>query len=391
MQKYDYVEDYLEVIAGLRDPVTLKEIGMGWFDPVIKLARYDIPVLRNMSEGTLTGGALTQRQGELAIKIIEKYRRQLAGIGIDASKENLNVFRQAFRVIDEVKHIDIVNEEIIMQFQFDKKLIDELRDFANTSQGKCYWDRDSRQWRLALTEYNINWAHAWAKVNGFEISSQVQKYNDLVIHAESQPYAIQLQQHDDQLEIVNASDSMMRYIQDHIGLMGTHNLLALVDQSAILGYSVSDHIIKKFTEKFGKALTDLMLNTQCQCDDKDLTQAIRDIKAYSEETKRYPIVIYEPDLSNKLLSAFREIFAADEIDIIGNGKKNRDFAHNAKVVHSIRPVTRHRIPLLVTAAGVITGGERQMMIQKSEKVVFFSAGVYNSKNKSHTSHLYNAG
>lgn len=388
MKKYDYVEDYLEVISGLRDPQTLKPAGLGWFDPIINLARYDVSVMQNMSDATMNGTALTQRQGELAVRIVEKYRRQLAGVGIDARKENLTEFRQQFRVIDEAKKVDVVDDEIIMKFNYDQNLIHELREFSKASQGKCRWDHDHRAWRLALTEYNINWTVAWAELHGFEISDQARKFNDLVMQTESQRYSIELQHTtDDKFTITNASDSLSRYIQQYIGEMHEHNIIDLIDQSAVLGYSVSDDIANSVADKFGKVSADLLLNSHCQCDNKDLIKAIQSIKHYAAVTKRYPIVIYEPDLSNRLLSAIKEVFAEDEIDVLGNSKKNKEFAPGTKVVHSIRPITQHRIPLLITAAGVITGGERQMMLQNSEKVVFFSAGVYNSKKKSKISHL----
>ena len=80
MMKYTTVEDYLEVIAGLKDPVTLKknpnQMFFGEFDPIISLARYDTDVLNSMSTAVNEGRALTEKQGELAVKIVVKYKRQ---------------------------------------------------------------------------------------------------------------------------------------------------------------------------------------------------------------------------------------------------------------------------------------------------------------------------
>jgi hypothetical protein len=39
-----------------------------------------------------------------------------------------------------------------------------------------------------------------------------------------------------------------------------------------------------------------------------------------------------------------------------------------------------RIPLLVSTAGMMYGGDRQLWLQTAEKIVYFSAEVYN-KNK----------
>jgi hypothetical protein len=387
MKKYEYVEDYLEVISGLRDPTTLKTSGLNWFNPIINLARYDVSVLQNMSETTIGGNALTERQGELLVKIIDKYHRQLASMGIDSRRENLNQFRQPFRVVDTTKSIDVVDGEIVLKFCYEKSSIEEIREFSKKSQGYCYWDAEARVWKMALTEYNINWAVTWGELNVFEISAHARSFAEAIKSIELHPYDIKLRQVGEVFEITNAHDSLMYYINDNIGKLDLENIVELVDSSSLLGYTVSNEIVEDFEKRFGKNLMSLMLNRESQHNSDDLLPLALLIKDYSSVTKRYPIVVYEPDLSNRLLQVLRQVFDENEIDVIGNSKKNRDFLPGAKVVHSIKPITRHAIPLLITSAGIITGGERQMMVQNSEKVVFLSPGVYNSKKKSKVPHL----
>ena len=86
MLTYPYVEDYLEYLAGY-------EVGMtALIMPnmtKISLARYDIQIVNSMANSTMFGTALTDRQAELAVKLILKYRRQFAKLGIDVdAKEN---------------------------------------------------------------------------------------------------------------------------------------------------------------------------------------------------------------------------------------------------------------------------------------------------------------
>lgn len=83
MKTFPYIEDYLEIINGDRDPATGKIYGL--FDstqPIVSLARYDVSVLASMSSATQSGRALTDRQAELAVKIILKYQKQLEKLGI---------------------------------------------------------------------------------------------------------------------------------------------------------------------------------------------------------------------------------------------------------------------------------------------------------------------
>ena len=166
MIRYTHVEDYLEVIAGLKDPATLVKNNSNWFtefDPIISLARYDVSVLESMSEAVSTGKALTERQGDLAVKIVTKYQRQLAQKGIDVEPVLNPQWRYALRKMDYSRYVGIEDDVIVMRFPFANNLIDELRDFRKDSQGKVEWNKDRRQWQFALTEYNLVYLKTWAE------------------------------------------------------------------------------------------------------------------------------------------------------------------------------------------------------------------------------------
>ena len=64
----------------------------------------------------------------------------------------------------------------------------------------------------------------------------------------------------------------------------------------------------------------------------------------------------------------------------------RDIDYTAKVIYTNKiprqPVDR--IPLLVSSAGMLHGGDRQIWIQTAEKVVYFAKEVYNKATKGTT-------
>jgi hypothetical protein len=113
MKTFTYVEDYLEVINGDRDPATGKIYGL--FDstqPIVSLARYDVQVLASMSAATQSGRALTDRQAELAVKIIQKYRKQLEKLDIDIAPIESPQFRLGVRTIDRRRLLYIQDDHI---------------------------------------------------------------------------------------------------------------------------------------------------------------------------------------------------------------------------------------------------------------------------------------
>ena len=73
MQKFPHVEDYLEIINGNRDSVTGKLFSIfERIDPIVSLARYDVKVINSMATASAIGNALTDKQAELACKLILK-------------------------------------------------------------------------------------------------------------------------------------------------------------------------------------------------------------------------------------------------------------------------------------------------------------------------------
>jgi hypothetical protein len=66
MKKFQYVEDYIEVINGDRDPVTGKLFGLFDTTPaIISLARYDVSIVDSMSQAVQSGKSLTDKQADL--------------------------------------------------------------------------------------------------------------------------------------------------------------------------------------------------------------------------------------------------------------------------------------------------------------------------------------
>jgi hypothetical protein len=50
-----------------------------------------------------------------------------------------------------------------------------------------------------------------------------------------------------------------------------------------------------------------------------------------------------------------------------------------KVVYITKPVLTP-IPLLISTAGMIYGGQKEIMVQQAEKIVYCASEVYNKKN-----------
>lgn len=382
MKTFTYVEDYLEVINGDRDPVTGKSYGL--FDntpPIVSLARYDVQILSSMSGATLEGKSLTDKQAELAVKIILKYRKQLEKLDIDVGPVETPKFRLGIRQIDRRRLLLVENDHIVLRFPYDVKLISDIRDLAKISQGSWQFQSDSRAWKLALTETNVVAAHGFATNNNFEIDLNFNQYLDAVLEVEKQPYQIQLTLNNGNIQITNAHNSLIESVSNWCKL-DQSNIDLLVDHSSIYGYTVSTEIIDNITNKYNARICNLMLSKDSKFTPNSDYLVYKDVIEYVKVSQRYPIYVYEPDLSERLLNNFvRQFFNEDEIHHVRDLKKAATTV-DKKVIYfnKYKAEWDQSINLLISGHGMMHGGEKSLLLQQAKKIVYFATEVYNSTN-----------
>ena len=381
MKQFPYVEDYLEVINGDRDPVTGKLHGL--FDstpPIINLARYDVNIVASMSSNTQTGHALTDRQAEIACKIILKYRKQLATHSISVDPVESPVFRIPLRTIDRRKLMTLVDNEICLKFPFETKLIDQVRDMTKDRQGHWRWSDASKEWRLGLTETNLVTAVGIGRMNQFEIDPELLELEQRILDIEATPYEIKLVKTNNQLSITNMPPSLSDYIESELGGLNSNNIVKLIDHASILGYSVDRVLEYTVTKDHPPRVFNLMLGREHRFSPQTDADVLEDIIYYAELTNRWPIYVYEPDMSDKLYKGFVEkYFAPDQVYKSTSNKKQPE-VEGKRVVFFNKYAANWEfdIPLLLSSAGMMHGGEKTMLLQRAKKVVYFAAQVYNN-------------
>lgn len=384
MKQFPYVEDYLEVINGDRDPVTGKLLGLfNTTPPIISLARYDVNIVDSMSQNTQSGNALTDRQAEIACKIILKYKKQLAAHSIDVSPVESPVFRIPLRTIDRRKLMTLVDNEICLKFPFNTELINQVKEMGKDSQGHWRWANASKEWRIGLSETNLIAALGLGRIHQFEIDPELLTLEQKILELEAVPYEIKLIKQGDQVSITNMPNSMRDYIDLNLGGLNTDNLVKLIDNASILGYSVDRVLEYTVTKDHPARVFNLMLGKEHRFSPSADSSVLEDIIYYAEITNRWPIYVYEPDMSDRLYKAFAEkYFDPDQVYRSTNIKKQPDI--EGKRIIFFNKFSAHwnlDIPLLVSSAGMMHGGEKTMLLQRAEKVVYFAAEVYNNNTK----------
>jgi hypothetical protein len=379
MKRFSSVEDYIEVMNGDRDPNTGKIYSLfNSTPPIVSLARYDVQILSSMSQTTQSGRALTDRQAELAAKLVLKYRKQLEKLDIDVGPVETPTYRLGIRQIDRRKMLYVENDTIVLKFPYDTSLINDLRDLAKISQGRWRFDPANRAWALAITETNVVAANGFAQNHQFEIAPEFALYVEAVLNCEQVAHEIKLVKHNNRLTITNAANSLIEAINNLCGF-DLDRLDQLIDNAAIYGYTVDEMLQLDTALKHNARISNLMLAQETKFAPNSGTDVFDDIVKYADITGRYPIYVYEPDMSNKLYNSFViRYFAESDIHRVQTLGQLHS-AIDKKVIYFNKYSTKwdQPVPLLISGQGMMHGGEKTMLIQEAEKVVYFAAEVYN--------------
>jgi len=372
MKTFPTVEDYLEVIAGKRDIAQGNVKSPGWlgydFSPIVNLARYDTEFLDSVTDHTLGAGALTDRQADLALKLIFKYQRQLASKGINIEPMAAPRYRNPLRMIDRSRRCWVDGDHMVLKFPYDTKMIQQLRELLQQRQGFAHFVKEEKVWHIALSEFNVNFVVAWALTNQFEISEELSEIMDEIIAEEKQDYAIELRRINGQLTIENAEASLLEYLSEHGVDFTEENLLRLADLGSELGYTVSDDLWAEVDYIAGPEVGVFIRKSSYELIG-DFDQIPR-LFAYAQLVNRLPMIVFDPSAGGSDKN-YLEILGAESVSVQGN--KNKINASDAPVIWTHKVMRElDSIPLLISHVGLLAGAEKSLMLQNSRKIIYFN-------------------
>jgi hypothetical protein len=382
MYTYPYIEDYIEIIAGHKAPNGKPSLGVFQLpESLISLARYDVKVVESFAEQIANNIGFTDRQSSLARDLVYKYERQLHKHGVDISSVKEQVqYRFPIRVLDRSQRVWLDGNLIKLRFPYNDATIEQVREESKVSEGNIHWEPAQKVWSAELTEYNLNWAHTFAKTNKFEIDTELQTLMDQLLTTEQQPYAIELQARD-QLSIINAPNTLTEYVENNLGGFDLDNLIRLVDHAPLLGYSIETDIEAAVIQAYSTRFYSLCANKEVKVDlNMPMQDQVAEIVQYATINNRFPIYIYEPDMSDRLIMLFIRHFTKEQIVDLDKTPTAITKATRLVYARKIPRAPAPTIPLMISAAGMLFGGDRQLWVQSAEKIVYFTKDVYTKKN-----------
>lgn len=355
-----YIEEFIEFISGDREANGNKKANTLWAgsEPSpINLARYDVDIVSSLSQQSLRGIGYTDRQLELAKKIVIKYRRQLANLPEPILVPDDFPVSLPIRVVDRTFSAKIVDDQIHIKFPYNAELVTALKKYAETASGSVRYIRDEKIWKLSLNEFSVNWVVALAPSYNIILDPEISRLHELILGVESRPFAIELVSTDQGFDIPGAATSLREMIDNKLGGFGTENLLALVDNSAILGYTVSEQVQEQLRARLGQEydaadaelLEQLIMNRRPTIN--LVTQGLDIVVKYARLVNRLPIYSYEGQAVD--ITEIKQTLP--EIQTL-----------NARSYGNIKP------RLLLTTTVFMIGRRRAGWLQSAEKIILLT-------------------
>lgn len=342
---FTYVEDYIEFIAGWRDRYG---IACQLFENIpspLSLARYDVSILNSLGVQTaLENRPYTDKQAELAKKIVFKYRRQLASLPTPVIvPEKLDKFRLGIRQVDRTRSASVQDGVIWLRFPFDTDLIKNVKDFARESQGSLHWDSKDKVWKMAITEYNVGLVMTFFKNQEFAIESEIEQLFEKILDCEKSEYRIELVRSGDKYKITNAEPSLTDFLEQKLGDNCWHDLIKLCDYSEVCGYDIADELVEQLDFVVKKEVVQQLIYYRTF---GVALEEIEDAMTYARLVNRLPLHYYT--------SEPLPIKNTDEIIYLSS---------------TSRLPADYKINLLVTESSIMIGNRKQQWLQNAEKII----------------------
>lgn len=147
-----------------------------------KLNRYDYVLIQSFVNQNLLGNGFTEKQSNLAIKILKRYSNTLSNtIQTDVSPYLENpVFKLPIRKSNNQKKLSIIDHSIYkkaikVEFPFVQEKIESIRK-NKANLGYAVWDNDRRSWIFSLDERNIKFLSSFIENEDYDIDEELQDY-----------------------------------------------------------------------------------------------------------------------------------------------------------------------------------------------------------------------
>lgn len=263
----------------------------------------DAVVLNSIARQVNRGIALTDRQYQLVKTKLASYKSQFEKNGLNNFDEAMNTLDQPIRLIDRSQTVSIENNEIVIKFPFNKKIIAQLDKLIVKYRHFHKHERNSNIHRFKMYEPLIYEVVELFRNKKFEIEPRLIELSDEIQEIMQQessfvPYVCYTQ------GVMNLSDKARDSISQDLGEFNDHTMIKYWDRSIRYGYRKTARVFRN-----SSALAEHLANRQ-QIKEYINPDAytLTDISCAIEQLDRFPLLVTLD--RGKELADFSAVFSA---------------------------------------------------------------------------------
>ena len=308
--KLETVEDYLEVLAGLKD------------DTKIKIENTDCTILYSIARQIFRGKALTDRQLDVVCVKLNYYRNQFKELGYVNLQEVLNMqtTRQPLRQVDRSQWIKVVDEpaikkpkftvsrmrkqpskdnvkeknsHIAIRFPFSKKVIQVIEKLAYAHRLGYYHEKGTHIHYFKITENSVYDIVKNFKNKSYDIDQEILDYAEKVKKIKNNPQDYLPGVYE--LQLKNTTKVLEERITKDLGKLDSNNVYLYKDRSILYGLDHFTDDIHNYTNS-KSVLTQRIINrSEPQVFISKHEWSLDAVVSSLVELKRFPLLIVVPE------------------------------------------------------------------------------------------------
>lgn len=147
----------------------------------VRVSDYDKKIADSLGWQCIDNKAFTQKQSEIAIRLLKKYKKQIIALGKPEIEQILEnpLFRNSIRVIDLQTSVtfDKQAQRFKLKFPFNQELVTKIRQFGTKNTlSKPNWDADGKVWQFEANENSLEFIASELVPLNFEISPEISNF-----------------------------------------------------------------------------------------------------------------------------------------------------------------------------------------------------------------------
>lgn len=148
----------------------------------VTINAWDQQLVRSFADQINRGSGFTEKQGNLALKMLKKHSAILSSVySTDITNFLTNpTYKYPFRLIGSLKKISIIKKDTLgpvvkVEFPYSEAWVNKIRSNKNDLD-HAVWDKDEKSWIFSLSEKNLVFLMSFIKDENFQCDENFKNY-----------------------------------------------------------------------------------------------------------------------------------------------------------------------------------------------------------------------